>query len=300
MSILVSGTIAIDDVKTPTEEHKNLLGGSASYASISASFFAPTTLHGIVGQDFPEQHITTLKQHGIDLGGVEYSKGKTFYWSGEYFDNMNTRETLDVQLNVIEDYHPKLSPEVAGKSIVLLANMSPETQMEVLDQCQPKFSIADTMDLWINITRDALGALLKKIDLLVINDSEAKQLTDTSNLITAGHRLRDLGPKYVVVKKGEHGALLFGDNQFYSCSAYPLYEVSDPTGAGDTFAGALAGHLAKVEGEISFKDLCHGVVQGTVMASFVCEAFSTCRLHGVTKEDIAKRHQELVSYTNLV
>ena len=300
MSVLVAGTIAIDDVKTPTEEHKNLLGGSASYASISASFFAPTTLQGIVGQDFPEQHIGTLKKHNIDLSGVEFSDGKTFYWSGEYFDNMNTRETLDVQLNVIEDYHPKLSAEVADKSIILLANMSPETQMEVLDQCEnANFSIADTMDLWINITREPLGELLKKIDLLVINDSEAKQLTETNNLITAGHRLRNLGPKYVVVKKGEHGALLFGDGQFFSTSAYPLHEVADPTGAGDTFAGALAGHLAKVDGEITFKDLCHGVVQGTVMASFVCEAFSTRRLHEITQGDIAKRHQEFVSYTNL-
>ncbi len=299
MSVLVAGTIAIDDVKTPTEEHKNLLGGSASYAAISASFFAPTILQGIVGQDFPQEHIETLKKHGIDLAGVEFSDGKTFYWSGEYFDNMNDRRTLDVQLNVIEDYHPKLDPEVAKSRVVMLANMAPATQMEVLDQCQSEFVIADTMDLWIDNTLEDLKKLLQRIDLLVINDSEAKQLADTRNLITAGHRLREMGPAYVVVKKGEHGALLFGDSKFYTCGAYPLHEVLDPTGAGDTFAGALAGHLANGSGPVEFKEICHGVVYGTVMASFVCEAFSTRRLHEISEDDIKERYSEFVQFTHL-
>ena len=300
MSVLVAGTIAIDDIKTPTSSHKNLLGGSACYAAISASYFAPTILQGIVGQDFPAEHVETLKKHGVDMRGVEFAEGKTFYWSGEYFDNMNTRETLDVQLNVIEDYHPKLEESVAKSRIVLLANMSPVTQMEVLEQCQAEFIIADTMDLWINVTPEPLKALLQKIDLLVINDGEAKQLADTNNLITAGNRLREMGPKYVVVKKGEHGSMLFAKDHFFSCGAYPLHEVLDPTGAGDTFAGALAGYLAKSEGEITFQNLCQGVVHGTVMASFVCEAFSTKMLHELDDAQIQARYDEFIRYTHLI
>lgn len=300
MSVIVSGTIAIDDIKTPTTAHKNLLGGSACYAAISSSFFAPTVLQGIVGQDFPPEHIETLKKHGIDLSGVEFSDGKTFYWSGEYFEDLNTRQTLDVQLNVIEDYHPKLADSVAASKIALLANMSPATQMEILEQCTADFIIADTMDLWIDVMLEPLKALLKKIDLLVINDGEAKQLAGTNNLITAGNRLRGLGPRYVVVKKGEHGSLLFADDHFFSCGAFPLHEVLDPTGAGDTFAGALAGYLAKNEGPAAFKDLCQGVVYGTVMASFVCEAFSTRRLHEISQDDIQERYDEFIRYTHLI
>ena len=300
MSVIVAGTIAIDDIKTPVVSHKNLLGGSACYAAISASFFAPTVLQGIVGKDFPPEHIETLKKHGVDLKGVEFSDGKTFYWSGEYFDDLNTRQTLDVQLNVIEDYHPKLDEGVAASKIALLANMSPVTQMEVLEQCSTDFVIADTMDLWIDITLEPLKALLQKIDLLVINDGEAKQLTKTSNLITAGNRLRELGPKYVVVKKGEHGSLLFARDHFFSCGAFPLHEVLDPTGAGDTFAGALSGYLAKREGAIEFNDLCQGVVHGTVMASFVCEAFSTRRLHEISQDDIKARYDEFIKFTHLI
>lgn len=300
MSVLVAGTIAIDDIKTPTSEHKNLLGGSACYAAISASYFAPTVLQGIVGQDFPKEHIETLKKHGVDMRGVEFSDGKTFYWSGEYFDNMNTRETLDVQLNVIEDYHPKLEESVAKSKIVLLANMSPVTQMEVLDQCQAEFIIADTMDLWIDVTLEPLKALIEKIDLLILNDSEAKQLAKTSNLITAGNRLLEMGSKYVVVKKGEHGSMLFAKDHFFTCGAYPLHEVHDPTGAGDTFAGALAGYLAKSDGEVTFKDLCQGIVQGTVMASFVCEEFSTKKLHEIDQAAIQDRYDEFIRYTSVI
>ncbi len=300
MSVLVSGTIAIDDIKTPTTSHKNLLGGSACYAAISASFFAPTVLQGIVGKDFPTEHIETLRKHGIDLESVEFSEGKTFFWSGEYFEDLNTRQTLKVQLNVIEDYHPKLKADVSSSKIVLLANMSPVTQMEILEQCQSEFVVADTMDLWIDVILEPLMALLKKIDLLVINDGEAKQLAGTSNLITAGNRLREMGPRYVVVKKGEHGSLLFAQDHFFSCGAFPLHEVHDPTGAGDTFAGALAGHLARTESEIAFSDLCKGVVFGTVMASFVCEEFSTRRLHEISQADIDARYDEFIRFTHLI
>ena len=300
MSLLVAGTIAIDDVKTPTESHKNLLGGSGSYAAISASFFAPTILQGIVGLDFPPAHLLTLQEHGIDLRGVEFSDGKSFYWSGEYFDDLNTRQTLDVQLNAIEDHHPDVEKSAAASKIVLLANMHPVTQIEVLDQCHPDFVVADTMDLWIDVTLDPLLALLQRIDLLVINDSEARQLAKCNNLITAGHRVRQLGPRYVVVKKGEHGSFLLSEDHFFTCGAYPLHEVLDPTGAGDTFAGALSGYLAQGESDITFQDLCQGVVHGTVLASFVCEAFSTRRLHEISKDDIQRRYHELIRYTHLI
>lgn len=302
MSVLVAGTIAIDDVITPAEEHKDLLGGSASYAAISSSFFAPTRLQGIVGKDFPREHVALLEKHGIDLSGVEHSDGATFRWSGEYFDDLNTRQTLSVQLNVLDGYEPKLPEHLADSRIVLLANQSPMGQMAVLEQCKdPAFVIADTMDLWIDTTREALGELLRKIDLLVINDSEAKQLGETSNLITAGHRLRQMGPDYVVVKKGEHGSMLFAEDHFYTCGAYPLHEVRDPTGAGDTFAGALAGVLAKETGDsIRFKDICRGAVYGTVMASFVCEAFSTRALEGLDAKAIERRYDEFIRYTHLL
>lgn len=302
MSVLVAGSIAIDDVKTPTAEHKNLLGGSASYAAISASFFAPTMLLGVVGHDFPKEHIELFRARGIDLSGVEFSEGKSFRWSGEYLDDMNTRETRDVQLNVIENYQPKLGEAQASAKIVLLANLSPPTQMAVLDQCRsPQFVLADTMDLWINITPSPLRDLLKRIDLLVINDSEAKLLVETSNLITAGHRLRALGPRYVVIKKGEHGSLLFAADHFFSCGAYPLHEVHDPTGAGDTFVGALAGYLAKESADgISFGDICKAVVHGSVMASFNCEAFSTRKLVSLTSKDIEARYQEFVRFTSVI
>lgn len=302
MSVLVAGTIAIDDVKTPAEEHKDLLGGSASYASISSSFFAPTSLQGIIGKDFPPEHLALFKKRGIDVSGVERADGDTFRWSGEYFDDLNQRQTLSVQLNVINGYEPKVPENLADSRIVLLANESPMGQITVLEQCKnPAFVIADTMDLWIETTRDALGELLRKIDLLVINDSEAKLLGGTSNLITAGHRLRELGPDYVVVKKGEHGSMLFSQDHFYTCAAYPLHEVRDPTGAGDTFAGALAGVLAKEMGDsVRFKDICRGAVYGTVMASFVCEAFSTRALEALDDKAIERRYDEFIRYTHLL
>lgn len=302
MSVLVSGSIAIDDVKTPLESHKNLLGGSASYAAISSSFFAPTQLLGVVGHDFPKEHMELLEAKGIDTSGIERSEGKSFRWSGEYFDDLNTRETLDVQLNVIENYRPIVGEAQAGCQIALLANMAPAAQIEVLAQCRaPLFTLADTMDLWINHTRNDLDALLKKIDLLVLNDSEAKLMTGSSNLITAGHRLLESGPKYIVLKKGEHGALIFSKEQFFSCGAYPLREVRDPTGAGDSFVGALAGCLCRESGDgIQFEDICRGVIYGTILASFNCESFSTRRLETITSEDIEARFREFMSFTQLV
>ena len=298
MPVLVAGTIAIDDVKTPAAEHRNLLGGSASYASIASSFYAPTRLLGVIGNDFPEEHLKTLHGFGIDTAGVETADGETFRWSGEYFDDLNTRETKEVLLNVIEHYQPKLPASYQDASqVVLLANMSPETQGAVLDQMpDPAFVIADTMDLWIQAFRDPLDTLLKRIDLLVLNDSEAKMYMETNNLIKAGEMLRGRGPRYVVIKKGEHGALLFGDNTFFTSSAYPLPEVHDPTGAGDTFVGAMAGFLAE-RNSYGMGDLAGAIVEGTVVASYNCESFSTRKLEEVSSDDIAARKAELAGFS---
>ncbi len=302
MSVLVAGTIALDHVKTPHDEHENLLGGSASYAAIAASFFSTVNLVSIVGQDFPEKHSKLLRDRKISLDGVEVSQGATFRWSGEYFGDMNTRETLGVALNVLESWQPQVPGHFTSSRIVLLANASPDNQHAVLDQVlasgpRPELIVADTMDLWITIARPRLEALLRRIDLLVLNDSEAKLFMETSNLIQAGERLRAMGPRFVVIKKGEHGALLFGENEFFSCGAFPLKQVLDPTGAGDSFIGSVAGYLASLEGTPRFSDIASGLVRGTIIAGYTCESFSTHRLESLTTDEFETRLEAFRSYT---
>ncbi|HJT81327.1 MAG TPA: PfkB family carbohydrate kinase [Chthoniobacterales bacterium] len=293
MSVLVVGSIALDTVKTPVEEHADLLGGSASYAALAASFFAPVKLVGIVGSDFPATEFEFWKSRNIDAGGVQRAQGKTFRWSGEYAWDLNTRETRSVSLNVFENFQPALPESYRQTEFVLLANIAPALQSYVLDQMKrPRFVVADTMDLWIETTRSDLDALLPRADLLILNDSEAREMTKETSLIKAGRRIRQMGPRYVAIKKGEHGALLFGDDEFFSCGAYPLEDIHDPTGAGDTFAGGVGGYLAaNVKGEVAFADLRRAVIYGSVLASFCVEAFSLERLRSLTKEEIADRYQ---------
>src|SRR5436309_2687770 len=293
MSVLVVGSIAIDTVKTPVEEHSDVLGGSASYAALGASFFSPVKLVGIVGHDFPESEFEFWKARQIDTNGVQRVPGKTFRWSGEYAWDMNTRETRSVALNVFEHFRPELPAGYSETEFVLLANIAPALQSHVLDQMKrPRFIVADTMDLWIETTRDDLDALLPRVDLLILNDSEARELTKETSLIKAGRKIRKSGPKYVAIKKGEHGALLFGDDEFFSCGAYPLEDIHDPTGAGDTFAGGLGGFLAAhVKGEVTFADLRPAVIYGSVLASFCVEAFSLERLRKLTQDEIIERYQ---------
>lgn len=294
MSVLIVGSIALDDIKTPLEEHQNLLGGSASYGAVSASFFTPVNLVGIVGEDFPREHITLFENRRIDLEGLQIVPGQTFRWSGEYMWDLNIRETRSVALNVFEHFTPKLPDGYRDTPIVLLANIAPDLQHHVLDQVRlPRFVIADTMDLWINIAKERLVELLARVHMLILNDSEARELTGETSLIKAGHKLRAMGPQYVAVKKGEHGCLLFGgDGQFFSCPAYPLEDIHDPTGAGDTFAGGLAGYLAKNDGaEVTFETLRQAVVYGSVLASYNVEKFSLERLKTVTQEQIAERYE---------
>ncbi len=304
MSILVAGTIAIDNIKTPTASHENLLGGSGSFAAIAANFFSPASLVGVVGGDFPSEHLEIFRGLGINLDGLQViESGTSFRWTGEYFDNMNRRETLDTHLGVIETFKPELTSEIAALPVVLLANMSPRNQLDTLNLCKdPKFIIADTLDLWINIARADLMTLLGKVNLLVINDSEAEQLAETHNLIVAGDILRSMGPSYVVIKKGEHGAMLFGpDGRFFTGAAYPLRNLHDPTGAGDSFVGGLAGHLAANadHDDFTFEDLIHALFHGSAIASFSCETFSTHRLHSLTVAELENRIQELKKFSHL-
>jgi sugar/nucleoside kinase (ribokinase family) len=293
MSVLVVGSIALDTVKTPVEEHADLLGGSASYAALAASFFAPVNLVGIVGTDFPAGEFDFWKARNIDSQGVQRVEGKTFRWSGEYSWDLNTRETRSTALNVFENFKPLLPQPYRTTPFALLANIAPALQSHVLDQMKrPRFVVADTMDLWIETTRKDLDMLLPRTDLLILNDSEAREMTKETSLIKAGRKIRGMGPAYVAIKKGEHGALLFGNDEFFSCGAYPLEDIHDPTGAGDTFAGGVAGYLAAhVKSDVTFSDLRRAVIYGSVLASFCVEAFSLERLRRLTKDEILERYE---------
>ena len=293
MRVLVVGSIAIDSVKTQLEEHREVLGGAASYASIGASFFSSVDLVGIVGTDFPQEYIDLFKSRGINLDGMEVADGKTFRWSGEYEWDMNQRKTLDLELNVFETFKPKIPEAYKRAPIILLGNISPILQNHVLDQVEhPRFVVADTMDLWIETTKPPLLDLLKRVDLLVLNDGEARQLTSETSLIKAGRALIQLGPKFVAIKKGEHGCLLLGHDHFFSCGAFPLEDIHDPTGAGDTFAGGFTGYLAGLEKEtFEFADLKKAVVYGSLLASFCVESFSLDRLRTLSREEVEERYQ---------
>ena len=293
MSVLVAGTIAIDHVKTPDAEASDLLGGSASYAALSAALLgAEAHLIGIVGHDYPQKHLDMLRNEGVLLAGVEHSDGESFSWSGEYFDDLNKRVTHRVALNVLEDWQPKVPDSARDCELVVLANMSPDNQLSVLEQCQkPSFVVADTMDLWIEIATARLHDVLQRIDLFVINDSEARELAGVRNLVLAGEKLLDKGPEHVVIKLGEYGALLFGpEGFFFRCGAFPLRDVKDPTGAGDSFLGGLAGWLdGQGISKPDFEQLKRAIAYGSVAASFTCEDFSTLRLEDIGREDIEAR-----------
>lgn len=285
MSVLIVGSVGIDDIATAEAKRENVLGGSSSYASVAASFFSPVRMVGIVGEDFPAAFRQLLESRKIDLAGVEVAKGKTFHWSGLYEKDMNSRSTLKIELNVFETFNPKLPASYKDSKFVLLANISPELQLSVLNQTTaPGFVIADTMDLWIEIARPKLLELLSRIHLLILNDGEARQFSGLQNLVKAADWLRKQGPKYVVIKKGEHGAMLVGPEGYFMVPAIPLDRVIDPTGAGDTFVGGLAGYLASA-GDTSFESIKRGVVEGTILASFTVQDFSLDRLVSLTEQE---------------
>lgn len=297
MSVLIVGSTALDSIKTPRRENPRLLGGSASHAAVAASFFSPVKLVGVVGDDFPKPYLQLYRKHGIDLEGLQIKPGKTFHWSGEYEVNMNNRRTLLTELGVFETFTPELPAAHRRTPFVLLANIAPALQHHVLDQSRgAKFVVADTMDLWLNIALADLLKLLKRIDGFVLNDSEAQQLTKQDNVFTALKKIHQLGPKYVIIKKGSHGSILSGPKGFFLCPAYPLSEVVDPTGAGDSFVGGTMGYLASAKGSVD-ANLRRAMIHGSVTASFCCEGFGLKRTTKVTRKDIDQRVKELEKLT---
>ena len=297
MSVLIVGSTALDSIKTPGAENPRLLGGSASHAAVAASFFTPVHLIGVVGQDFPKKYLNLYRRHKIGLTGLQVLPGKTFHWSGEYEVNMNNRRTLLTELGVFETFTPTLAPEHQKTPFVLLANIAPGMQIHVLNQMRrPKFVIADTMDLWLNIALPDLMKLLPRLDAFVLNDSEAHQLTKEDNVFAALKKIHKMGPKYVIIKKGSHGSILSGPGGFFICPAYPLNYVVDPTGAGDSFVGGMIGFLATARGSIE-KNIRRAMVYGSVTASFCCEGFGLNRTTKTNRAQIEKRVKELERLT---
>ncbi|HZL91458.1 MAG TPA: PfkB family carbohydrate kinase [Pirellulaceae bacterium] len=292
MSLLVVGSVAIDSIHTPTAVRERVLGGSAVHFSYAASFFAPVRLVGVVGDDWPAEHTQLLASRNIDTSGLKVvAGGKTFFWKGKYAPNMNDRETLEVQLNVFGDYLPELPDNYRRSDYLFLANGSPITQMKTLEQVEkPKLVVADTMDLWIREQHEDLLALFKRLDGLVLNDSEARLLTEEENLVAAGHQVRRMGPKFVVIKKGEHGAMFFSEHETYVLPAYPTDRVVDPTGAGDSFAGGMMGYLA-AHGQFDSRALKEAMAYGIVVASFTVEDFGLDRMKKVERPDLDARLQ---------
>jgi sugar/nucleoside kinase (ribokinase family) len=292
MSLVVVGSVAIDNVETPTERRDNLLGGSATHFSFAASFFTSVRLVGIVGEDWPAEHTRLLQERGIDTSGLhQVPGGKTFTWTGRYHDNMNDRDTLDVQLNVFGQFDPVLPETYRRAKYVFLANGVPAVQLKVLAQVPGrKLAVADTMDLWINTARADLDRLLTQLDGLVLNDSEAKLIAGTENLVAAGQQVKAMGPRFVIIKKGEHGAMFFSDHETYVLPAYPTPQVVDPTGAGDSFAGGMMGYLSEQD-DFEPETLKTAMAYGILVASFNVEGFGLERMQAITRDDIEERMQ---------
>lgn len=300
MSLLVVGSIALDSLETPFGKKEDVLGGSATYFSTSASFFGPVQLVAVIGEDFPESHLQFLRGRGIDLEGLTRESGRTFRWKGKYGWELNEAQTLDTQLNVFEAFSPNLPAAYRETPYVFLGNIHPELQSRVLDQVKaPKLVAADTMNFWIQGSRPALLKTLQRVNLLFINDAEARQLSGEHNVVKAARAILAMGPSRVVIKRGEHGALLFDQDHIFACPAFPLSEVFDPTGAGDTFAGGFMGTLAGTgAGKVDQQVLRKAMVMGSVMASFTVEKFSLERLREVQRPEIHARFAEFKKLTH--
>jgi sugar/nucleoside kinase (ribokinase family) len=289
MSILVVGSVALDTVETPFGRADDALGGSATFFSSAASLFGPVQLVGVVGDDYPLDALGFLAERGVDLAGLEQARGESFRWSGVYSFDLNTRETRETRLGVFADFEPKIPEAFRDAEWVFLGNIDPELQLGVLDQVrQPRFVACDTMNLWIDIKRDRLLELLKRVDLLLVNDAEARQLSGDHNLARAARWIMDRGPRYLIIKKGEHGAILFTPHSTFFAPGFPLEEVFDPTGAGDAFAGGFMGHLAQC-GRLDDGDLRRAVIYGSVLGSFAVERFSVERFKDLAPEEIEDR-----------
>ena len=298
MSILVVGSVAFDSVETPFGKVDNVLGGSATYFSTSASYFTDVRLVAVVGEDFPQEHIDFLGSRNIDLGGLVRSHGKTFHWKGRYGYDLNEAQTLETHLNVFETFRPRIPEQYADAEILFLANIDPVLQLEVLDQVRkPRIVACDTMNFWISSKPAELRRVIERVDIFIINESEARQLSGEANLVKAARRLLDLGVKTLIVKRGEYGVLMFSGTSIFSAPAYPLEEVFDPTGAGDTFAGGFMGYLANT-GDISEGGIRQAIIFGSVMASFNVEDFSLNRLKNLNFHEIEARYRSFKAMTH--
>ncbi len=293
MSLVVVGSVALDGIETPTERRADVLGGAAVHFSYAASFFTPLHLVGVVGDDFPGEHVQLLRDRNVDLAGLKtVAGGKTFRWTGKYHTNMNDRDTLEVHLNVFGEFNPVLPDHYRKCEYVFLANGVPKVQLSVLDQVpRPKLAVADTMDLWINIARDELMTLLKRLDGIMLNDQEAKLLADDDNVVRAGHKVLRMGPRFVIIKKGEHGAMFFSEQETFVMPAFPTSNVVDPTGAGDSFAGGMMGYIVS-KGNVEPRTLKEALAYGTVVASFNVEDFGLDRLKRLDRAAIDARWKE--------
>ncbi|HKX46912.1 MAG TPA: PfkB family carbohydrate kinase [Planctomycetota bacterium] len=299
MSLLVVGTLAFDSIETPYDRRADALGGSATYFALSAAFFGGVRLVGVVGQDFPEAHLAAFRARGIDTAGVEVAAGRTFRWSGRYEADWNTRHTLETQLNVLATFEPKLPAAFRDTRYVFLANASPEVQLAALGQCpRREFVMADTMNLWIDVAKDGLLEVLRQVDGLVLNDEEARMLTGERHLLAAARKVLGLGPRFVVLKKGEHGAFLIGADVHFALPAYPVDRVVDPTGAGDSFAGGFLGYLAACQ-NTEPATLRRAMLYGTVTASHCVEGFSVEALEACSRTRVESRFNELHALLSL-
>ena len=297
MSLLVVGTVAFDAIETPFGKTDKIVGGAASYIALASSYFTQDIhLVSVVGDDFPKEFMNTLTEHGVDLKGLQIKQGeKSFFWSGRYHNDMNSRDTLDTQLNVLADFNPIVPENATSPDFLMLGNLMPNVQQNVLGQLKnrPKLIVLDTMNFWMDIAMPELLETLKGIDVLTINDSEARQLSGEYSLVKAAQKILTMGPKVLVIKKGEHGALLFNKEEVFFAPALPLEDVFDPTGAGDSFAGGFIGYLAKTK-DISFENMKRAIIFGSAMASFTVEKFGTERLIGLTQADVEERVQEFI------
>ena len=297
--LLIVGTVAFDAIETPFGKTDKILGGAATYIGLSASNFGiDSGVVSVVGEDFPQEHLDLLTEHNVNIDGIEIVKGgKTFFWSGKYHNDMNSRDTLVTELNVLADFEPVVPAAYQNADVVMLGNLHPFVQMRVIEQVKnPKLIVLDTMNFWMDSALEELKQVIAKVDVITINDEEARQLSGEYSLVKAVREIEKMGPKYVVIKKGEHGALLFHDDKMFFAPALPLEEVFDPTGAGDTFAGGFSGYLAKTE-DYSFKNMKNAIIYGSNLASFCVEKFGTERMESLDKKEVEERLEQFKKLT---
>ena len=303
MSLVIIGSVAFDAIETPFGKTDKIVGGAATYASLAASYFYnKVKIVGVVGEDFHQEDIQNFNDHGIDTEGLQIKKGeKSFFWSGKYHNDMNSRDTLVTELNVLGTFDPIIPENYQDCEFLMLGNLTPQVQQTVINRMKnrPRLIVLDTMNFWMDIALDDLLAVIKNIDVYTINDAEARQLSGEYSLVKAAHKIMAMGPKYLIIKKGEHGALLFNEDQIFSAPALPLAEVFDPTGAGDTFAGGFIGYLAQVD-TINFNNMKNAIIYGSALASFCVEKFGTERIKNLSQEEIQARVQQFVKLSSFV